>query len=183
MLELNYKNKKSKDEILAIANEKLKNCNIKFDYDKSYLIKADNFFALSVLLRQYKGRIDLIYIDPPFNTQQKFVISETRANTISRANKGNLAYDDNLSREDYLEFMRERLILLRELLSEKGSIYVHIDYKVGHYLKVIMDEIFGENNFRNDITRIKSNPKNFYRRAYGNEKDLILFYTKSDDNI
>ena len=70
-----------------------------------------------------------------------------------------------------------------ELLSDKGSIYLHIDYKIGHYVKIIMDEIFGIENFRNDITRIKCNPKNFNRNAYGNIKDLILFYSKTKNNI
>ena len=79
--------------------------------------------------------------------------------------------------------MRERLILARELLSERGSIYLHIDYKIGHYVKIIMDEIFGTKNFRNDITRIKCNPKNFSRKAYGNIKDLILFYSKASNPI
>jgi adenine-specific DNA-methyltransferase len=65
-------------------------------------------------------------------------------------------------------------------MSETASIYLHIDYKIGHYVKIIMDEVFGIRNFRNDITRIKCNPKNFQRKAYGNIKDLILFYTKSD---
>ena len=69
------------------------------------------------------------------------------------------------------------------LLSDKGSIYLHIDYKIGHYVKIIMDEIFGVENFRNDITRVKCNPKNFERKGYGNMKDLILFYTKSEKLI
>lgn len=75
--------------------------------------------------------------------------------------------------------MYQRFILLRELLSERGSLYVHIDTKMGHYFKVILDEIFGAQNYKNDITRIKSNPKNFARKAYGNEKDMILFYAKN----
>ena len=73
--------------------------------------------------------------------------------------------------------------MLRELLSEQGSIYLHIDYKIGHYVKIIMDEVFGVENFRNDITRIKCNPKNFQRKAYGNIKDLILFYSKTQNPI
>ncbi len=85
--------------------------------------------------------------------------------------------------DEYLEFLRERLILARELLSDNGSIYLHIDYKIGHYIKIIMDEVFGVNNFRNDITRVKCNPKNFSRKAYGNIKDMILFYSKSNNYI
>lgn len=72
---------------------------------------------------------------------------------------------------------------MRELLSDKGSIYLHTDYKIGHYLKVMMDEVFGMENFRNDITRVKCNPKNFNRIGFGNEKDMILFYTKSSGPI
>ncbi len=68
---------------------------------------------------------------------------------------------------------------LRKLLSDNGSIYLHTDYKIGHYLKVMMDEVFGIENFRNDITRIKCNPKNFERTGYGNVKDMILFYSKT----
>jgi adenine-specific DNA-methyltransferase len=67
------------------------------------------------------------------------------------------------------------------MMSETGSIYLHIDYKIGHYVKIIMDEVFGIKNFKNDITRIKCNPKNFARNGYGNIKDMILFYTKSED--
>ncbi|MDR2424144.1 MAG: site-specific DNA-methyltransferase, partial [Prevotellaceae bacterium] len=93
------------------------------------------------------------------------------------------AYTDTLQGKDFIEFLRERLILIRELMSERGSIYLHIDYKIGHYVKVMMDEVFGAENFRNDITRIKCNPKNFDRVGYGNIKDLILFYSKTANPI
>lgn len=178
-MEISYKNKKSKDEIIKSA--KKEKTIIPF-IDKSILIKNDNFKALSMLLKNYSSKIDLIYIDPPFNTSQDFFVSENRMNSISYSKDGILAYKDNLQKDEYLEFLRERLVLLRELLSDEGSIYLHIDYKIGHYVKIIMDEIFGEENFKNDITRIKSNPKNFFRKAYGNEKDLILFYSKNKNN-
>lgn len=176
-MQLTYENKKSKEDIL----NKAKNMNICFDCptNTSLLFKWDNFCVLSALLNTHNSKIDLIYIDPPFNTSQDFFISENRANAISCSKNDKIAYSDKTSKEEYLEFMRERLILLKELLSDKGSIYLHIDYKMGHYVKLIMDEIFGEENFKNDITRIKSNPKNFFRRAYGNEKNLILFYSKN----
>lgn len=182
-MQIVYDNKLCVEEILKKSDQIAKKKKILINSDKSILMKGDNFEALSLLLQNYKNKIDLIYIDPPFNTAQDFSYSEERANSISRKKNSILAYSDKLSRDEYLEFIRERLVLLRELLSENGSIYFHIDYKVGHYVKIIMDEVFGENNFRNDITRIKSNPKNFYRKAYGNEKDLILFYTKSNNNI
>ena len=74
-------------------------------------------------------------------------------------------------------------MLIKDLMSDRGSIYLHIDYKIGHYVKVMMDEVFGIENFRNDITRIKCNPKNFERIGYGNIKDMILFYTKTNSPI
>jgi adenine-specific DNA-methyltransferase len=73
------------------------------------------------------------------------------------------------------------LFLLKELLSERGSIYLHIDKKIGHYVKMVMDEVFGYQNFINDITRIKCNPKNFSRNAYGNYSDMILYYARNRD--
>lgn len=148
--------------------------------DTSILFEGDNFKALSILLNSHRGMIDLVYIDPPFNTEQAFFMSESgRANSVSSSRNGIVAYSDKLSTDDYLEFIRERLVLIRELLSDRGSIYLHIDCKIGHYVKIVMDEVFGRENFKNDITRIKSNPKNFFRKAYGNEKDLILFYAKN----
>lgn len=110
-------------------------------------------------------------------------MSSGRASTISRARDGAVAYADTLTGADFLSFLRDRLVLLHALLSERGSIYLHIDYKIGHYVKVLMDEVFGIENFRNDITRIKCNPKNFSRRAYGNMKDMILFYSKGPEPI
>ncbi len=133
-------------------------------------IFGDNLFVLKSLLDTHYGKIDLIYIDPPFATGRDF-------NSID----DHSAYSDKLIDNEFLEFIRKRLILLRDLLSENGSIYLHIDKKIGHYVKIIMDEIFGYNNFINDITRIKCNPKNFARNAYGNYSDMVLFYAKNRD--
>ena len=148
---------------------------------ENLLIKGDNIAGLNFLLdnKNLKGKIDLVYIDPPFATGGNFTITDGRASTISNSRNGNVAYSDKLLGYDFLSFMKQRLIILKELLSEQGSIYLHIDYKIGHYVKIIMDEVFGIDNFRNDITRIKCNPKNFNRVGYGNVKDLILFYSKS----
>lgn len=179
---LTYENKKSEKEILDGAKKAaLKSVSGKGSASK--LIQGDNLAILKTLLEDYNlgGKVDLIYIDPPFATNGHFKMSEGRANTISMANGDDIAYSDTLVGTGFLEFLRERLIFLRELMSDKASIYLHIDYKIGHYVKVIMDEIFGRKNFRNHITRIKCNPKNFDRKAYGNTKDLILFYSKSEN--
>lgn len=177
-MQITYDKKKHEKDILQeTAKAKLKVVSGKGSKNK--LIHADNLSALKTLLDDYAGKVDLIYIDPPFATNEHFKIGEDRANTISKSNGDTIAYSDILVGAEFLEFLRERLIFLRELLSERGSIYLHIDYKIGHYVKLIMDEIFGRNMFRNDITRIKCNPKNFHRKAYGNIKDLILFYSRS----
>jgi adenine-specific DNA-methyltransferase len=149
------------------------------------LIQGDNIEVLHYLLesKNMKGKIDLVYIDPPFATNGNFTITDGRASTISNSRNGEIAYSDKLIGKEYIEFLRKRLILIKELLSEKGSIYLHIDYKIGHYVKIMMDEIFGIKNFRNDISRIKCNPKNFKRIGYGNIKDMILFYSKSSKPI
>jgi len=182
MMYLDYPNKLSTNEIL--------NNNIKIEFTKKFinnntLIQGDNIEVLKKLLFEEKMRekIDLVYIDPPFATNTKFKIGNSRVSTISNSNDDDLAYDDTLIGFEFLEFLRQRLILIRELLSDKGSIYLHIDYKIGHYVKIIMDEVFGIENFRNDITRIKCNPKNFSRKSYGNIKDMILFYSKTDTPI
>jgi adenine-specific DNA-methyltransferase len=183
-MELQYKNKiMEKDLLNSIPN-------LSFDYTyqpgDNVLMQAENLAALKFLITRLnlKGKVDLIYIDPPFATNNTFTIAECgRAATISNGSNGNVAYADTLAGADFLEFLRRRLLLLKMLLSEQGSIYLHIDYKIGHYVKIIMDEVFGMENFRNDITRIKCNPKNFPRKAYGNIKDLILFYSKTDNPI
>lgn len=119
-----------------------------------------------------KGNVRLIYIDPPFAT-----------NSIFQSRSQGDAYCDLLVGANYIEFLRERLILLRELLAEDGSIYVHLDENMAFYIKVIMDEVFGQRNFRNWITRKKCNPKNYTRKTYGNVSDFILFYTKTDSYV
>jgi len=183
-MQLNYSNKKTEKEILdSIPNVNLHQLNS--SSSKNILINANNLVALKQLVTTHnlKGKIDLIYIDPPFATNNTFTILNGRANTISNSSNGTVAYKDTLKGADFIEFLRERLVILNMLLSDKGSIYLHIDYKIGHYVKVMMDEIFGIENFKNDITRIKCNPKNFERKGYGNIKDMILFYSKSDNLI
>ena len=100
-------------------------------------------------------------------------IKELFTNNISNSKNGTLAYADVLKGECFIQFLKERLLLIKDLLSDRGSVYLHIDYKIGHYVKVMMDDVFGIGNFRNDITRIKCNPKNFKRIGYGNIKDLM----------
>lgn len=182
---LDYKGKKSIEEVF----KSIKDVGLMFvggnKEAKSMLVKGENLTVMKHLLDKFglKGKVDLVYIDPPFGTMNTFRMDNDKANTISQSNDSELAYDDTLIDDEYLEFLRERLLLIRELLSESGSIYVHTDYKIGHYVKLLMDEVFGRHNFINDLTRIKCNPKNFGRKGYGNIKDTILFYSKTDNYI
>ncbi|MCL4546745.1 MAG: site-specific DNA-methyltransferase [Deltaproteobacteria bacterium] len=133
------------------------------------LIYGDNLQALKYLLDNgYKEQIKLIYIDPPFATKSDFAKGETKA------------YRDKLEGAEFIEFIRERLILMKELLSKDGFIFVHLDDKKGHYIKVILDEIFLEANFRNDIVwtyngKGLANTKTKFIPYNGN----IYFYSKN----
>jgi site-specific DNA-methyltransferase (adenine-specific)/adenine-specific DNA-methyltransferase len=110
--------------------------------------------------------VRLIYIDPPFSTRRDF-----------KGTQDQKAYQDKIAGAEFLEFLRKRLTFLKELLAEDGGIYVHLDHRKGHYAKVLMDEIFGEQNFVNEIIwsyRTGGVSKNFFARKHDN----IYFYTK-----
>jgi len=178
---LEYQNKASQGDILAKGRQSRLCCENGGGNSKKKLILGENAEVLRHLVCDHSvcGRVDLVYIDPPFSTNGVFRIGESRTSTISSSRSDRAAYTDLLTGSDFIEFLRERLILIKELMSQTGSIYLHIDYKIGHYVKVMMDEVFGADCFRSDIARIECNPKNFRRRAPGNVKDLVLFYTKS----
>jgi adenine-specific DNA-methyltransferase len=170
---LNYWGKQSEEAILAKPST---NCRLIWQGTSTinHLYYGENRAILAHLLcdKALLGKVRLIYIDPPFATNSVFQ-SRSQAD----------AYCDLLCGAHYLEFMRERLILLRELLADDGSIYVHLDEHMACYVKVLMDEIFGRQNFRNWITRKKCNPKNYTRRSYGNVADYLLFYSKTDNYV
>jgi adenine-specific DNA-methyltransferase len=151
-------------------------------HSSELLIHGENLYALRLLRENPDvfGKVRLVYIDPPFGTRQHFTVTNHRVATISRGNGGTVAYKDELWGEAYLSFLKMRLQAIRDLMAEDGSIYLHIDCKIGHHVKCLMDEVFGAENFVNDIARIKCNPKNFERKGYGNIKDVILFYRKSN---
>jgi len=143
------------------------------------LIHGDNLQAMKYLLEHgYKDKIDLIYIDPPYFTQKDFYYID------KQKNQEVIAYSDKWDDlQTYLTFLKERIILMKELLSEKGSIYVQLDWHASHYVKVMMDEIFGYENFRNEI--VWSYPAASFqtRRFFMRSFDIALFYSKSDNYI
>jgi len=153
------------------------------------LIWGDTKHTLLSLLNEFKNKIKLIYIDPPFGTggefNYKIQIGDKDTSKTSSQWVRKAAYNDSWKNgiDSYLNFIYKRLLLMKELLSDDGSIYVHLDWHVGHYIKVMMDEIFGENNFKNEIIwsypAASAQTKRFFVRSF----DVILFYTKSDNYV
>lgn len=178
-MELAFEGKKTLEELLETIPDigSVSDSNLV----ENVVFEGNNLEIMHSLIFQHglKGKVDLVYIDPPYSSNNVFVVSGNRRNTISRVKKGKIAYEDTLVGDAYLEFIHDRLLLLNELLSDTGCIFLHIDNSMGHYVKLLMDEIFGEKNFLNDISRIKCNPKNFKKNSFGNVKDNILFYSKT----
>jgi len=153
---------------------------------KNRLIWGDNKLVMSSLLEKFAGKINLIYIDPPFATGADFkfkiqVGEEAEEITKEHSVIEEKAYRDTWGRglDSYLQMMYERLILMKELLAENGSIYVHLDWHVGHYVKVMMDEIFGYENFLNEIVWKRYAAHSLSTQRYDAISDHILLYAKN----
>lgn len=142
--------------------------NVVFDESDNLIIKGNNLLTIASLLKKYEGKIKLIYIDPPYNTG-----SDT------------FGYNDKFNRSSWLTFMKNRLEIAKKLLSEDGAIYIQLDYHQAHYAKILMDEIFGEENFQREIiwrigwlSGYKTIEKNWIRNH-----DTILFYSKNNNSL
>lgn len=170
------------------------------DYDAfkksgwNLLFSGDNREILSSLLvAGFRGKIDLIYIDPPFDSGADYV-RRVQLRGVGNGNGGKLTgarqslveqtqYEDIWANDNYLQFMYERLILLRELLSDKGSIYLHCDWHKSHHLRFLLDEVFGADNFVNEI--IWHYPDNFQGnvKGFATNHNTMLWYGKTDKFI
>lgn len=156
---------------------------------RNRLIWGDNKIVMASLLQEYRGEVNLIYADPPFNVKTNFGMKVPIGDDKEKINKDQsaleaVAYCDMWGKgtDSYLHFMYERLTLMSDLLADDGSIYLHCDSTMSHYLKLLMDEVFGEDNFRNEIVwRKYAGRKNNTSRKFATQTDAILFYTKSDD--
>lgn len=145
---------------------------------------GDNLQVMSHLLKKYRGKIDLIYIDPPFDSKadykKKIKMKNVGAAFSDTSTFEEKQYGDIWTNDEYLQFMYERLILIRELLSERGSLYVHCDWHKVHHLRMVLDEVFGPSNFRNEVIW-------WYlwggrgKTQWNSKHDNILFYSKSDN--
>jgi len=152
---------------------------------------GDNLQVMSHLLKKFRGQVDLIYIDPPYDSKadyKKRIELKGKKIESERTNFEEKQYTDIWTNDEYLQYMYERLILLRELLSDTGSIYVHIDYRKSHHLRCILDEIFGDGGadfkgpgFKNEIAygyRIQGVGKSTWAKKH----DTILFYSKTSEH-
>jgi len=151
---------------------------------RNRLIWGDKKYVLPSLLPEFAGKINLIYIDPPFATGADFSFAATIPESGESFTKEasiieQKAYRDTWGHglDSYLQWFYDTVVVLRELLAEDGSIYVHCDYHVGHYVKAVLDEVFGGDNFRNEIVWKRSLPHNDPKK-YGAIHDVILFYVK-----
>jgi adenine-specific DNA-methyltransferase len=161
------------------------------------LIWGDNKLILSSLkngpLRdeiEKQGGLKLIYIDPPFDVGADFSMDievgdggdtfTKRPNILEE-----IAYRDTWGKgaDSFISMIYERLILMRDLLAEDGSIYVHCDWRMNSFIRTVMTELFGDNNYRNEICRIKCNPKNYTTSSFGNIFDSVLFFSKGEQTL
>lgn len=168
------------------------------------LIYGDNLLAMAALLAgdettpSLRGKIDLIYIDPPFDSKADYRTKITLPSPASGGGVGGeggqieleqkptvieqFAYSDTWAdgTASYLAMITPRLILMRELLADTGSIYVHLDWHVGHYVKIVMDEVFGKTNFLNEIVWKRQSPSSSKARAkrFSADHDVLMLYTK-----
>lgn len=180
--ELVYAGKERKEDIIsetmAVPFQEMRTFGENGNGWTNKLIFGDNLQILKEIYNDQKGqnklgtkdKIKLIYIDPPFATKQDFM------------KNGEKVYQDKVIGSEFLEFLRERLILAKEILADDGSIYIHLDQKKGHYAKVLMDEIFGENNFKNEIAWCYSGPSQA-SKYFPHKHDYIFLYSKTDKSI
>lgn len=149
---------------------------------------GDNLQVMSHLLKDYRGKIDLIYIDPPFDSKADYKRKiEVRGKKVESDSSSfeEKQYGDIWTNDEYLQFMYERLLIMRELLSDNGSIYVHLDEKRSHYIRLILDEVFGQDCFRREIiwditvlSGFKVQAQNWIRGH-----DTILYYGKTSSPL
>ncbi|MBU4185377.1 MAG: site-specific DNA-methyltransferase [Proteobacteria bacterium] len=178
--ELVYAGKEREEDILAdtmaVPLQPIKTFGKNGDDWTNKLIFGDNLQVMKSLLDDpnVKGRVKLIYIDPPFATKQEF-----------RGSQDQKAYQDKIVGAKFIEFLRKRLVFLKELLAADGSIYVHLDWKKAHYAKTIMDEIFLEQRFRREIIWTLSGVAGFKSlvNSFVRGHDTIFYYSKTENVV
>ena len=144
---------------------------------------GDNLQVMSHMLKEYRGSVDLVYIDPPFDSKADYKKQVKLKGQIVSNDSSTFEekqYGDIWTNDEYLQFMYERLTLIYELLSDKGSIYLHCDWHKAHHLRMIMDEVFGPNCFRNEVIWCYQGTGKTLKQ-YKRKHDTLLFYTKTNE--
>ena len=152
---------------------------------RNRLIWGDKKYVLPSLLPEFAGKVDLIYIDPPFDTGADFSFTTQIPDSDTTFVKvpsmiEQKAYRDTWGRglDGYLQWFYETVALLHQLLSERGSIYVHLDWHVGHYAKAVLDEVFGADSFQNEIVW-KRTSAHSDSKSWSHVTDVIFYYSKT----
>lgn len=152
---------------------------------RNKLIWGDNKYIMASLLPEFAGKINLIYIDPPFASDRKYNFRYKVKLDGSEWDKEEtiieeLVYRDTWGKglDSYLQMMYDRLVLMRELLADNGSVYVHLDWHAGHYVKILMDEVFGKENLRNEIVW-HYRTGNIAKKQFQRKHDIVFFYSKT----
>lgn len=147
---------------------------------------GDNLQVMSHLLKEFRGKIKCIYIDPPFDSRvdyKKKISIKGKSTGSDISSFEEKQYADIWNNDEYLQFIYERIILLRELLSSDGTIFVHTDFHKTHHIRIIMDEIFGPNNFVNEITWYYYNKMAPNSKCFPRASDKIISYCKNSDQV
>lgn len=182
---LENSNRKVKELLNTSVHMKLRQERLLEGDPHNFLYNCDNLTAiLDLIERGYEGEIDLIYIDPPFLTNKKFYSKSTFSLGEDIFTIEYLDYNDvwSYGLDEFLEMLTIRLILLKRLLSKRGSIYVHLDFRTIHYVKIIMDYIYGSDNFLNEIIWSYKSGGNT-NRYFSRKHDTVLYYSKTKDYI
>jgi len=177
------------EEVKGKKINKKKQTKLNVDF-KNLLIQGDCLSACAYL-KSKNVKIDLVYIDPPFasgaNYAKKIYLrnngEKTKFENDDNSIGEEIMYGDIWQKEDYLNWLYERLLAIREIMSEAGSIYVHLDWHIGHYVKIMLDEIFGEENFLNEIVWCYSGATSPGLKNYAKRHEMIFWYGKSEKKI
>ena len=168
--------------IIKLYEDKQRRINVDDEVmnDENKLIIGDNYNALKSLLVTHKNRINIIYIDPPYNTES----AKTDGNQSSKEGiASKFIYKDKFGRGGWLNMMKQRLDLAKDLMTDDGVIFVSIDDQEQAYLKMLMDEIFGEENYVGEFIRKTKSTTNDAKTGFNNQHDIMFIYSKKIDNI
>ena len=180
-----------RSEALAGGQTTLGELKTTRQYDfRNMLIWGDNKLVMASLLKDFRGKIDLIYIDPPFDVGADFTMQVPIGGEKGAVEKDQsllemVAYRDMWGKgsDSYLQMIYERLTLMKDLLSETGSIYVHCDWRVNYFLRSLMNDIFGLDNYRNEIIWQKIRVVKAQSNSFGNVHDMIYLYSKTKNSV